>query len=92
MAVFKNSRYENANLYRVLTAEGFRHPALYTNDPYPDAFSYRRYQVKAGDRIDLLAEKFYGNSSYWWVIANANPEVFYPEDLTPGDVIRIPVA
>ena len=24
------------------------------------------------DRLDLLASKYYGNSSYWWIISVAN--------------------
>lgn len=27
-----------------------------------------------GDRLDLLAYRYYGNVSYWWIIAHANPE------------------
>lgn len=26
-----------------------------------------------GDRLDILAYKYYGNVSYWWIIAQANP-------------------
>ena len=25
-----------------------------------------------GDRLDLLAYKYYGDTSYWWIIAQAN--------------------
>ena len=28
---------------------------------------------KIGDRLDLLANDFYGNSRYWWVISRSNP-------------------
>jgi phage tail protein X len=27
-----------------------------------------------GDRLDLIAYKYYGNVSYWWIIAQANVE------------------
>jgi phage tail protein X len=27
-----------------------------------------------GDRLDLIAYRYYGNVSYWWIIAQANPE------------------
>lgn len=27
-----------------------------------------------GDRLDLLAHKYYGDVSYWWIIAQANVE------------------
>jgi len=36
-----------------------------------------------GDRLDLLAFKYYGDSSYWWIIALAN-------DLGKGD-LTVPV-
>lgn len=43
-----------------------------------------------GDRLDLLAFDFYGDSSLWWIIASANS---LPGDslyLEPGAQIRIP--
>ena len=45
---------------------------------------------EAGDRLDLLAKRFYGDPAYWWVIAtanNLNDGNFYVE---PGIQIRIP--
>ena len=27
---------------------------------------------EAGDRLDLLAKKYYGNTNLWWIIAVAN--------------------
>lgn len=43
-----------------------------------------------GDRYDSLAQQYYGNSSLWWVIANAN--TLEQDSLTPpeGTQIRIP--
>lgn len=45
---------------------------------------------KANDRLDLLASKYYGDSSLWWVIAEANKlgkgSLFVPI----GGQIRIP--
>ena len=47
--------------------------------------------VSAGDRYDLLASSYYGDSSLWWIISTANPNQpkasLYP---TPGSQIRIP--
>ena len=28
--------------------------------------------VKQGDRLDLLAKKYYNNSTFWWIIAMVN--------------------
>lgn len=46
--------------------------------------------VDETDRLDLLANKYYGDSSMWWIIANANninDATFYIE---PGTQLRIP--
>ncbi len=45
-----------------------------------------------GDRLDLLANLFYKNVDYWWIIANANPGVVRRDGfvLKPGIEIRIP--
>ena len=44
-----------------------------------------------GDRYDTLALQFYGDSSLWWVISNANGTLVQ-NSLTPplGSQIRIP--
>ena len=58
----------------------------------PYTFQYTDYQVVAGDRIDNIAYRYFGNATLWWQIANVNPEVLYWDDLMPGTVIRIPAA
>ena len=43
-----------------------------------------------GDRLDLLANKYYGDQTMWWIIAtanNINDATFYVE---PGIQLRIP--
>lgn len=49
------------------------------------------YQAKEGDRLDLLAYRFYRTPRKWWLIADANPEVAYPDELLrPGRRIVVP--
>ena len=44
-----------------------------------------------GDRYDILALNYYGDSSLWWVIAIANPNVDLMTLVIPeGSQIRIP--
>ena len=45
-----------------------------------------------GDRLDLLADKFYNDQRLWWIIANANREIIRRDSFTlkPGLEIRIP--
>ena len=66
----------------------------YTHVTYPvppldfnDIFVY----TNIGDRFDNLAQQYYGDSSLWWAISSANPNLpqnsYYPPE---GIQIRIP--
>lgn len=48
------------------------------------------YTVTDGDRIDLIANKFYGNPRLWWIVAVANDLDDLPTDLYGGRLLRIP--
>jgi hypothetical protein len=49
------------------------------------------YEVKEGDRLDLLSYRFFRTPRKWWLICDANPEYLYPDDLLkPGNRIVIP--
>jgi nucleoid-associated protein YgaU len=56
----------------------------------PESASDFYYMVKEGDRIDLLANRFYGDSNLWWVIAVANNIDIIPTNLVTASTIRIP--
>lgn len=45
-----------------------------------------------GDRFDLLAQQYYGDSSLWWIISIANTDKLNQNALVipPGLQIRIP--
>tara|TARA_B100000902_G_scaffold386293_1_gene428768 strand:+ start:4185 stop:4499 length:315 start_codon:yes stop_codon:yes gene_type:complete len=43
-----------------------------------------------GDRLDLLSHRFYGDVSYWYIIAAANGMGKGSYYVTPGVQIRIP--
>lgn len=50
------------------------------------------YEVVAGDRLDLLASSATGDSTRWWVLADANPG-WDPRRLEqPGETIDLPDA
>lgn len=50
----------------------------------------KQYMVKETDNIQLLAYRSQRDPTRWWVLANANPHVRYPMDLTMGDMIHLP--
>lgn len=48
------------------------------------------YHVLAdGDRLDLLAYRYYGDCALWWVIAEAN-DIANPLRITVGTRLRVP--
>jgi len=54
------------------------------------------HEVKAGDRLDHLAQHYYNNDRLWWRIVDANPEYFYgqtyvsPERLPGSPGMEVP--
>ena len=47
--------------------------------------------ARQGDRLDILANKYYNNSSYWWIIAEANGVGKGSLFVKPGKFLRIPM-
>jgi hypothetical protein len=89
--IYEGSRYENETVVRITDASGVSQPAIYVRPDIDAAtFRYQLYAVQDGDRLDNLAATFFGDPEFWWVIARANPEVFYPSNLSPGMLLRIP--
>ena len=66
----------------------------YINVKYPEIskqFTDIYIYTSQGDRYDLLASTYYGDSSLWWVISTANYETSYDSIIPPiGAQIRIP--
>lgn len=70
-----------------------------TNKSYLESTIYPKVKSKdndmyiiseAGDRLDLLAHKYYGDQTLWWIIAtanNINDATFYVKE---GIQLRIP--
>ena len=59
---------------------------------------YVLHVIEAGDTIENLAYRLYGDSMRWWEIADLNPQLAHPHrsditftNLKPGDTIRVPV-
>lgn len=48
------------------------------------------YVFRAGDRLDAIAERRYGDPEYWWVLALAN-RIRDPFRITVGTVLKIPL-
>jgi hypothetical protein len=87
-----NSRYSDSLLVTEEQPDGNDVIVITPSDATAYTFNYSLYIVNVSDRIDTLANAFLGDSTKWWLIADANPEVMNWFNLSPGTVIRIPVA
>lgn len=76
----KGSRYRNLPESSPLNARGerLRGKELRFISRLPGQFLHT---VSDSDRLDLLSFKYYGDTSRWWQIADANPEFAFPIDL-----------
>lgn len=71
------SRYRNLPEITPVNAKGerLRGQTLRIIPPTPGSFLHT---VHTGDRLDLLAYKYYGDSTKWWQVADANPQSLFP--------------
>ena len=65
-----SSRYETIPIKKNDTGKRVRKPILYPTIPRSLDDIY--LQTSPGDRLDLIAFKYYGRPSYYWIIAEAN--------------------
>lgn len=79
------SRYDNTKIIEV-DGKRVKKTTLYENVPKTNDDIYVMTQY--GDRLDLLAHQFYGDSSLWWFIAKANNLKFNTVEI--GTTLRIP--
>jgi len=57
----------------------------------PKSTDYFEVYEKGRSRLDIISYKYYNNSSYGWLILQANPEVGSMEYSIPdGSTLRIP--
>lgn len=82
----ESSRYANCALYVDEGTEFIGGRTRIDTTPEPDDVFHI---VQAGDRIDLLAYRYLGDPTLWWIICDYN-DVFFPLDLEVGVVLRIP--
>jgi hypothetical protein len=83
------SRYQNIQITKYQN-KGVQY---YLNNIYPDIplSENDNYIISTlGDRLDLLALDFYGDTSFWWIIASANALSGDSLYIEPGLQIRIP--
>ena len=87
-----NSRYNNFSKVRSNNADYYRletFPSIRTDELAGIPHSVVMW--KESDRMDAMAESFFGDSRYWWVICLMNDLVNpFSYSLLPGTLLKIP--
>ena len=92
MAIGPFSRYADNTVISLADDAGVSRPTILITPPGKQIISFSTYEWKLGDHIEYLAYSVYGDEQSWWLIANANPEILYWDDLPPGTEVRLPNA
>ena len=83
------SRYKEAVILKDNDGKRYYRPTVVRGIQLKDTDRFI-YPVD-GDRFDTLAQRFYGDSNLWWIIAKANNINDGSIGLKPEKRIRIPV-
>ena len=81
-------RYNKAIIKKDKNNVRYYKPTIVPNIPIKDGDKFIKPTV--GDRLDILAQRYYGDSNLWWVIAKANEISEGQIGLDPEKMIRIP--
>ena len=82
------SRYQNNDLIKLKDGRNVYRSKLYKKIPKRDTDIY--IVTQGGDRLDTIANQFYGDSSLWWIIASAN-NIHDPSfAVKEGTTLRLP--
>jgi nucleoid-associated protein YgaU len=89
--ITRDSRYSTDDAYATSDPERAEHPI---NGLRPhqrvELVVRREHRVVAGERLDQLAYRYYGDPLLYWLICDANDTIFPEELMVPGKVLRIP--
>jgi hypothetical protein len=90
MPVKPNSRFASLPVLRVLGPDATLRQVIALRLARPPLVGdEKRYRVKDGEEVDLLAQRFFGDDGLWWRLLDANPLV-YPLDIEAGDELSVP--
>ena len=88
--IFQGSRYENSDVVRLQRNGQTRLTVIPAPSTVIASFNFAWHTVIEGDRIDTLADQYFGDPELWWIIAEANPQWSFFERLPAGVNLRIP--
>jgi hypothetical protein len=92
MSISPYSRYADNTVVSLVDNSGISRPTILITTPNERRINCNTYIWRMGDQIEYLAYTAYGDEQAWWIIANANPEILFWDNVTPGATVRVPNA
>lgn len=92
MPIYSGSRYQGVDYTGTLDRNGKERKLLHDrrifslDDVKDDAIEHT---VSGKERLDTIADTYYQDEDLWYLIADVN-DVFYKDDVVPGQVLVIP--
>ena len=95
MSYYANSRYLGQTFGQTRDHTGATHlvPSQRATTMFPEDMPFGSFTklAPAGEpSMAAMSNQYLGSPSLWWVVADANPDIFYPLDLQATDVVKIP--
>ncbi len=81
-------RYKNTTILKDKDGKRYYKPIIVDDIPLKDSDLY--INPFPGDRFDMIAQRYYGNSNLWWIIAKANNMSEGQIGVDPEKKLRIP--
>ena len=89
MTIFEDSRYLTSPLVALPDSAGVFHATVLQHEPDTEV-AYDMMVSEDGDTFATIAWSVYRDAEQWWRIADLNPEVFYPDEIDAGTLLRVP--
>jgi hypothetical protein len=89
MAEDRRSRYFGSRRITIVGPGGEQYAMLVPRIA-PEPRVNGTYEIRDSDRLDLLGIAALGDSTRWWVLADANPWRDAAQLESPGTIIRLP--
>lgn len=92
MPISPFSRYADNTVVSLIDSNRVSRPTIIIEPPGQRTISFSTYTWRLGDQIEYLAYSAYGDEQAWWLIADANPEILFWDNVTQGTEVRVPNA
>jgi hypothetical protein len=88
--IYSDSRYANGRIFKANDSRTGNYPITVLRTFLPSNNSFFYYTWSDSDRIDSVANDYFGAPEMWWKIMDINPEISNAFNIPVGTLVRIP--